>query len=195
MGRQLQEAFHQEPQVVIMTPLLEGTDGVSKMSKSLGNTIGINESPDEIFGKIMSISDELMARYYELLTDFDLKEIKSSHPKEAKLKLAETISGQFSSIAEAKKARGNFEKTFSRRQHPEDVLEYIFKPKDVKLISDILVEAGLVNSRNEARRLICEGALTYNGSKIDSEKWKVKEGMLKVGKRRFLKLVRFSSET
>lgn len=195
MGRQLQEAFHQEPQVVIMTPLLEGTDGVAKMSKSLGNYIGINESADEIFGKIMSISDELMFKYYELLTDFDLKEIKSLHPKEAKLKLAETISGQFSSLSGAKKARENFEKTFSQRQNPEDVLEYVFNPQQAKTISDVLVEAGLVKTGNEARRLIREGALTHNGSKIDNEKWKMTEGLLKVGKRRFLKLVRFSSGT
>ena len=193
MGRQLQEAFHQEPQVVIMTPLLEGTDGVLKMSKSLGNYIGINEPPKEIFGKIMSISDELMLKYYELLTDFDLQEIQSSHPKEAKLKLAETIAGQFSSIAEAKKARENFEKTFSQRQNPEDVLVYSFKPG--QQILDIPIQTLSVRSHNEVRRLIKEGAITHDGSKVDSESWKIKEGMLKIGKRRFLKLVRFLSGT
>ena len=187
MGRQLQEAFHQEPQAVILTPLLEGTDGVLKMSKSLGNTIGINESPDEIFGKIMSISDELMVRYYELLTDFDPKEIKSSHPKEAKLKLAETISGQFSSMAQAKKARENFEKTFSRRQNPDNVQE--FPIQTTIQLSDIPLQTLSVSSHNELRRLIREGAITHDGFKINNENQKLKEGMLKIGKRRFLKLV------
>lgn len=193
MGRQLQEAFHQPPQVVIMTPLLEGTDGIQKMSKSLGNYIGINEPAEEIFGKVMSISDELMVKYYELLTDFDLKEIKSFHPKEAKLKLAETISGQFSSLNVAKKARENFEKTFSQRQNPEDVQVYSFKPG--QHILDIPIQTLSVSSHNEVRRLIKEGAVTHDGSKIDTENWKLKEGMLKVGKRRFLKLVGFSSGT
>ena len=95
MGRALQEVYGQEPQVIIMTPLLEGTDGVNKMSKSLNNYIGINESADEIFGKVMSISDDLMYRYYEILTDFDMAEIKALHPKEAKVKLASEIIARF----------------------------------------------------------------------------------------------------
>ena len=192
MGRQLQEAFGQEPQVVIMTPLLEGTDGIQKMSKSLGNYIGINEPADEIFGKIMSISDELMFKYYELLTDFDLKEIKSLHPKEAKLKLAETISGQFSSLNAAKKARENFEKTFSQRQIPEDIPELPISSGQTLLY--ILARA--LPSGNEGRRLIKEGAVSYEGRVIYDEKWEPQPpGILKIGKRRFLKLVRSSSGT
>lgn len=190
MGRQLQEAFDQEPQVVMMTPLLEGTDGVLKMSKSLGNSIGINEPADEIFGKVMSISDELMMKYYELLTDFDLQEIKSLHPKDAKLKLAETISGQFSSSDAAKKARENFEKIFSQRKNPDHVQEFLV-PATVQELRDIPLQTLSVSSHNELRRLIREGAIEHDGSKIDSENWKIKEGMLKVGKRRFLKLKRF----
>ncbi len=187
MGRQLQEAFHQEPQVVIMTPLLEGTDGILKMSKSLGNYIGINEPPEEIFGKIMSISDELMVKYYELLTDFDLKEMKSVHPKEVKLKLAETITGQFSSIAEAKKALENFEKTFSQRQNPDNVQE--FRIQTTIQLRDIPLQTLSVSSHNELRRLIRQGAITHDGRKIDSENRKFGEGMLKIGKRHFLKIV------
>ncbi len=187
MGRQLQEAFGQEPQVVIMTPLLEGTDGVQKMSKSLGNYIGINESANEIFGKIMSINDELMYRYYDILTDFDLNEIKTLHPKDAKLKLAQNISGKFSSIDEAKNALENFEKTFSQRQNPVNVPTYIFVPG--QLILDIPVQTLSVSSHNEVRRLIREGAITHEGYKIDNENWKIKEGMLKIGKRRFLRLI------
>src|SRR3989338_3872247 len=95
MGRQLQEVYGQEPQVIIMTPLLEGTDGVNKMSKSLNNYIGINESADEVFGKIMSISDDLMYRYYEILTDLDMAQIRALHPKEAKMKLAGEIIARF----------------------------------------------------------------------------------------------------
>src|ERR1019366_3309545 len=105
MGRQLQEAYHQKPQVVMMTPLLEGTDGVNKMSKSLGNTIGINDEPNDIFGKIMSISDELMLRYYEILTEIDLDAVKKMHPKEAKFQLAQTIVDMFHPAGASIKAR------------------------------------------------------------------------------------------
>ena len=189
MGRQLQEAFGVAQQVVIMTPLLEGTDGVHKMSKSFGNYIGINESSNEIFGKIMSISDELMYKYCELLTDFDLSEIKSLHPKEAKVKLASVIVQQFCSSAEAIKARECFEKTFSRRENPENTLEYFLKSDEPKSIAEILLETHLVDSRNEVRRLFREGAISHEGVKIEKESWQAKEGMLKVGKRRFLKLI------
>src|SRR3990167_7879064 len=109
MGRELQDAYGVSPQVVIMTPLLEGTDGVQKMSKSLGNYVGINEPPDDMFGKLMSISDELMYKYFEYLTDFALDEVKAFHPKEAKLRLAETIVKQFYDAHQATKARNNFE--------------------------------------------------------------------------------------
>ena len=123
MGRQLQEAYGQKPQVVLMTPLLEGTDGVNKMSKSLGNTIGINDEPNEIFGKVMSISDELMLRYYEILTEADLDAVKKMHPKEAKLQLAQTIVEMFHPIGEGVKARAHFENTFSQHQIPENIPE------------------------------------------------------------------------
>lgn len=188
MGRQLQEAFQQPPQVVIMTPLLEGTDGVQKMSKSLGNYIGINEPPKEIFGKIMSINDELMLKYFELLTDVDLKEVKAWHPKEAKLKLAEEIVAQFYSADEGKKARQEFDKIFSQHLEPEEVLEYAFSSAETKSIAEILVDMKLAASRNEVRRLLTQGAISHEGKKVSSESWKLQPGMLKVGKRRFLKL-------
>ncbi|HRZ39920.1 MAG TPA: tyrosine--tRNA ligase [Candidatus Omnitrophota bacterium] len=187
MGRQLQEVAGQAPQVVVMTPLLEGLDGVKKMSKSLGNYIGINEDPVEIFGKVMSISDELMIRYYEVLTDADLEVVRSLHPKEAKLQLAEQIVGQFYSEELAGKARLEFERVFSQRQVPEDVVEYRFK-KDMPLV-DALVGSGMVDSKNEARRLIKQGAVSFEGQRIDQESWPVREGVLKIGKRRFLKLI------
>jgi len=189
MGRQLQEVFGQESQVVIMTPLLEGTDGVKKMSKSLGNYIGINEPPFEIFGKIMSISDELMMRYYELLTEKDLKVIKELHPKEAKLQLAQEMVSQFYTADEAAKCRLKFEKTFSQKILPSDIEEYVLKGSEEKLV-DIAVKAGIVPSKNEFRRLFNQGAISHEGTKIVDENWVPKEGILKVGKRRFLKLTK-----
>jgi tyrosyl-tRNA synthetase len=188
MGRQLQEIMKQEPQVVIMTPLLEGTDGVKKMSKSLGNYIGINEPPNEIFGKVMSISDELMWRYYEVLTDVDLDEVKKLHPKEAKLKLGQAIVAQFYSEKEAENARLEFERTFSQKQTPSDMERKKVSEVPTVLI-DMLVEAKLVPSKNEGRRLLKQGAVSHNGQKIDKENWPVQKGIYQVGKRRFFELI------
>ncbi|MBN1869953.1 MAG: tyrosine--tRNA ligase [Candidatus Omnitrophica bacterium] len=188
MGRQLQEIYGQEPQVVIMTPLLEGTDGVQKMSKSLGNYIGISEPPDEIFGKLMSISDELMYKYFECLTDFDLPEIKRLHPKEAKMKLGESIVTQFYGAEQAAKARGHFEKTFSQRQAPDEIREYVLAGNKQVLV-DILLEKKLVASAREYKRLIKQGAISYENSRLTDPNWAPKAGVLKIGKRRFLKLV------
>jgi len=187
MGRQLQEMHGQEPQVVIMTPLLEGTDGVKKMSKSLGNYIGINEEPKEIFGKVMSISDELMMRYYELLTEEDLSQVKGMHPKEAKLKLAENIVSQFYPAREAKAARQGFEKTFSQGQVPEDIPDYTLQGA-AETIVDIMAAAKLAGSKSEARRLLKQGGVSHEGAKIQDEGWNPRPGVLKVGKRRFLRL-------
>ncbi|MFA5060388.1 MAG: tyrosine--tRNA ligase [Candidatus Omnitrophota bacterium] len=188
MGRQLQESFKQDPQVVIMTPLLEGTDGVNKMSKSLGNYIGINEPAQEMFGKLMSISDELMYRYYELLTDFDLNIVKTLHPKEAKLKLAGKIVEDFHGATCAREAHRQFEETFSKGNVPDDISEYRLKPDGSETVADILVQAKLAASRNEVRRLLQQGAIHLDGVKITDEQSKPKQGILKVGKRRFLKL-------
>ena len=189
MGRQLQEAYKQPPQVVITTPLLEGTDGVNKMSKSLGNYIGINEAPKEIFGKIMSISDELMLRYYELLTDEKLEDIKQLHPKEAKLKLAECIVGQFYPAEEAVKERHSFERVFGHKEAPEDLLSFSLKDFSQKTAVDILMAAKLVASKNEARRMIQQNAVSLDGRLISDEASQLSPGVLKVGKRRFIKLV------
>ena len=147
MGRQLQEAYGQKPQVVLMTPLLEGTDGINKMSKSLGNTIGINDAPDEIFGKIMSVSDDLMLRYYEVLTDEDLQAVRKMHPKEAKMQLGQTVVAMFNSPADALQAREHFEKTFSRHEVPENIPE-VEMALGLKII-DILVAGKMVASKNE----------------------------------------------
>ncbi len=188
MGRQLQSCFGQQQQVVVMTPLLVGLDGVNKMSKSLNNYIGICDEPADMFGKIMSIDDKLMMRYYELLTSEDLEEVEKFHPKEAKLKLAKIIVGRFYPEQIANKAMEEFQQVFSRGSIPENILEYRFSDVD-KPLWEILVEAKITASGNEARRLIREGAVYFNNQKI-GEKWKPEQGILKVGKRRFLKLIR-----
>ena len=188
MGRQIQEAFGQDQQVVIMTPLLEGTDGIQKMSKSLGNYIGINDDPQEMFGKLMSISDSLMYKYYEYLTDFDLSEIKTMHPKEAKLKLGETIVRQFHGTACAVEAKISFERTFSQRKAPEAIDEYHIGIERATLV-DILMETKVISSAREFHRLLKQGAISYEGEKVNDAKWVPKAGVLRVGKRRFLRLV------
>jgi tyrosyl-tRNA synthetase len=189
MARQVQESCAQEPQVVIMTPLLEGLDGVNKMSKSLGNYIGINEEPNEIFGKVMSVSDELMFRYYELLTDANLEEAKNMHPKEAKLSLAGEIVRQFHGEDAAKAAREYFEKVFSQKNVPEDIQEYSLAQDGSTQLLDILVRSNAVPTKNEARRLLKQNAITFEGQPVVDESWAPKKGVLKIGKRRFLKLV------
>ena len=187
-GRQLQKDFNQAPQVVLTMPLLEGTDGVQKMSKSYGNFIGINESAGEMFGKIMSISDELMLKYYELLTDCDLNDVRAMHPKEAKVKLAAEIIRQYHSKEDAEKAQGEFERVFSKKELPQDMPE--FKTDGKKTVLAILQESGLVQSGNEARRLLEQGAVIFNDEKIDKDSFVLdKPGVLKVGSRRFLKVI------
>lgn len=187
MGRQLQEIHGQEPQVVMMTPLLAGLDGVQKMSKSLNNYIGIEEAPSEIFGKIMSINDGLMYNYFELLTDFNMQEIRSQHPKEAKMKLAENIVGQFYDAKTAQKSKEAFEKTFSQKQTPENIPEYCLQSTQ-ETLKEILVEkTKMAASSREFQRLIKEGAISFHGQKIE-ESWVPQAGVLKIGKHRFLRL-------
>ncbi len=190
VGRDLQRDFSQEPQVVITMPLLEGTDGVQKMSKSFGNYIGINEPASEMFGKIMSISDNMMMKYYELLTDEDLEAIKKMHPKEAKLRLAEQIIAQYHSKKDASAARLEFERVFSEKETPENISTYNLSLEKNSII-DILMTSGLVKSKNEARRLIQQQGVSLDQETIDKEDAVInKAGILKVGKRRFLKLVK-----
>lgn len=189
MGRDLQRDFGQEAQVVITMPLLEGTDGVNKMSKSLGNYIAINDKPSEMFGKIMSISDELMLKYYTLLTDENLDSIKSMHPKEAKVNLAKIIITQYYSQDIADQAALEFEKVFSQKQIPDEMP--IYQLKEAKKLVDIIIESGLCVSKNEARRLIKQNAVEFNNNKISDEFLTLsQEGILKVGSRRFLKIVK-----
>ena len=193
VGRQLQEDFGESPQVVLMLPLLEGTDGVRKMSKSLGNYIGIEEPPQEQFGKIMRISDELMWRYYELLTDEDLGALRRLHPMEAKKRLAFQIVARFHGEAAAKEAQAHFERVFSRRELPKEMPEKDVAAEDEAgiWIARALVQAGLVASTSEAVRLIRQGAVRVDGARVESKDMRLAPGgpyVVRVGKRRFARL-------
>ncbi len=190
VGRHLQESFGQPPQVVITMPLLVGLDGVNKMSKSLGNYVGITESSSSMFGKLMSISDEVMWEYFRLLTDIDVQEAKRMHPKEAKMLLAETIVSFYHSPPVAKKAKDEFEKVFSRRQIPSDIPEYFVEGEEIDII-DVLYKSGCVASRNEARRLLTQKGISCDGQPVLTQKLTIPPhgAVLKIGKRRFLKVL------
>ncbi len=188
VGRQLQKDFHQPPQIVITLPLLEGTDGVNKMSKSQSNYIAINDKPDDIFGKIMSISDELMYKYYTLLTDEDLEAVKKMHPRLAKAGLAKTLVSQYYSEEVAKKAEVEFERIFSAKELPKELP--LFELRQERKVIDIITESGLSQSKNEARRLIQQGAVDFNEKRVTDEDFMINiSGVLKVGSRRFLKVI------
>jgi len=188
MGREIQKDYGQPQQVVLTMPLLEGTDGVQKMSKSFGNYIGINEPAKNMFGKIMSISDELMLKYYELLTDEDMDAIRLMHPRDAKIRLAKLIIGQYHCQIEAEKEAEEFTRVFSQKEIPQEMPT--FKTDGKKTILAILTESNLVASGNEARRLIKQGAVSFENVKIEKENFMPqKNGILKAGSRRFLKIL------
>ena len=190
VGRELQKDYGQEPQVVMTVPLLEGIDGERKMSKSYGNYIGINEEPKEIFGKVMSISDELMFRYYELLTSENLENIKKMHPKKAKEFLAEILIERFYSRDEAKTANEEFNKVFKEHNLPEDIKEFSVKGQEDRNIINIMTSTGMVSSKNEARRMIVQGAVKIDQEKVVDENVILKkDSILQVGKRKFVKVV------
>lgn len=191
VGRDLQREYGQEPQVVITMPLLEGTDGIKKMSKSQKNYIGIEEAPQEIFGKIMSISDQVMLRYYELLTSQNIDDIKAVHPMEAKKRLAQDIVERFYDREIAREAREEFERVFSIRQSiPMDIPVYVVR-NGKRWLPHILTDSGVTKSNSEAIRLIKDGAVEINGVRvldIDTELPSGVEQIVKVGKRRFIKI-------
>lgn len=187
-GREMQRDFGQEPQVVITMPLLEGTDGVNKMSKSLGNYVAINDRPQDMFGKIMSISDDLMIKYYTLLTDENIDAVRAMHPKEAKVKLAKSIIAQYYSSNIADQAAEEFNRVFSSGELPQDMPE--FKISGEIPVVDVVVASGQVKSKNEARRLILQGGLEFEGVKVSDVNAKISApGVLKIGSRRFLRII------
>jgi tyrosyl-tRNA synthetase len=198
VGRDLQKDAGQPPQCVITMPLLEGTDGVDKMSKSLNNYIGIDEPAEDIFGKVMSISDELMIRYYELLSDVSVDEfnaVKSGgvHPKEAKKKLAHEIAARFAGADAADKALSDFETKFEKRQVLEDVEEAKVKSENGSVILyKVMVETDMTKSNGEGKRLIKQNAVKIDGEKVTDIDHQLKPGdnvILQVGKRRVKRII------
>jgi len=196
VGRELQREFGLTPQIVVTMPLLEGTDGINKMSKSLNNYIGINESPKDMFGKVMSISDDLMWRYIELLTDLDLVSVKKLHPKEAKLKLAAEITKEYHGDREAKLARQEFERVFKERELPQKITQQKLTIPSDKIPLVNLLDYGLrilytSNSKNELRRLIKQRAVKVNSQTISNINYELevnKEYLIQVGRRAFVKV-------
>ncbi len=204
MGRDLQRSRGQEPQVVLTMPLLEGLDGVNKMSKSLGNYIGISEPPGSVFGKVMSISDDLMFRYYELLSDLSLAEIGvlkdkitvgQLHPKAVKVQLAKELVARFHSQKAADDAENNFEQIFARHELPDEIEEIRISVAEPEIwVPKLLLDAGLVKSTSDGRRMIQQHAVSIDGEKVDDINAVVStQGTLlfKVGKRRFCKVIFF----
>ena len=200
VGRDLQRDKNMEPQVALTTPLLEGTDGNKKMSKSLGNYIGIYEEPKEIFGKVMSIPDNLMRKYFELATDATLEEIEShlkAHPRQTKVNLGKAIISRYHNEETAERAAIEFDRIFKERKLPDDISEIQLSSEDTdenhKLwLVKLLVLSGFSSSNGEARRLITQGGVSIDDKTITdpSLEVEIKTGMiLKVGKRRFAKII------
>ncbi|MHB1654417.1 MAG: tyrosine--tRNA ligase [Desulfitobacteriaceae bacterium] len=205
MGRTLQKDFGQEPQVALTTPILEGLDGVQKMSKSLGNYIGVYESPREMFGKTMSLPDELMIRYYELVTKVPVKEIRklegdlqngNIHPRDLKMQLGREIVTIYHGVEEAQKAQAEFIRMFQKKEAPDEIpvvniAGIVSEDGKVELIV-LMVEAGLATSKGEARRLIEQGGVRLRDEKVTDSLALVQVNIgdiLRVGKRKFIQLL------
>ena len=201
VGRDLQRAFGQEPQVVITVPILEGLDGKNKMSKSLDNYVGIDESPNEMFGKIMSISDELMWRWFDLLSFkssdeiYDLKssQAKGRNPRDIKIELAKELIARFHDEKSSNDAESNFIDQFQKKNLPEDIEEISHKFSGNSIpLSNLLKECGMTASASEAMRMIKQGAVRIDEQKIIDEKHLVNKGteaIYQVGKRKFKKII------
>jgi tyrosyl-tRNA synthetase len=200
MGRQLQEHYGQKPQIILTTPLLEGLDGVQKMSKSLGNYIGIAEAPNEMFGKIMSVSDDLMWRYFELLSFRPLAEVAKlkkdiaggANPRDIKFLLAEEIVARFHGPAAARKAQEDFVSRFQKGAMPDEMPEHELKvPAEGIAIAALLKQCALTDSSSEANRMLEQGGVRVNGAKVSDRALKLKSGetyVLQVGKRKFARV-------
>jgi len=201
VGRELQKDFGQEPQCILTMPLLEGLDGVNKMSKSLGNYVGIAESPGEIFGKLMSVSDQLMWRYIELLSFEPMATVRAwreqvaggRNPREVKVLLAREIVARFHGTSAAELANEEFERRFRHGELPEDMPEVTLKaPDDGLAVPQLLKQAGLVPSVSEALRMIEQGGVKLDGERVADKALRVARGrklVAQVGKRRFARIV------
>lgn len=201
MGRHLQEIYGQEPQIAMMMPILEGLDGVNKMSKSLGNYVGIDEDPSEMYGKMMSLPDDLMVRYYELVTDLSLSQIAevqhrladgTMHPRDAKMRLAHNIVRLYHGQEAADAAQTEFVQIFREHALPEEMPEIALSSAAPIWVAKLLVEAGLTVSTSEAKRAVRQGAVRLNGEKITDENATIAitDGLVcQVGKRKFARVV------
>lgn len=195
VGRELQRLYQQAPQVALIMPLLEGLDGVQKMSKSLGNYIGVQEPPNQMFGKLMSISDVMMWRYYELLSAKSAAEISAlktdAHPRDAKLGLSRELVARFHGAAAAERAEHDFTAQFREKKLPTELPEVKLIAPDGLLIGQVLKEAGLTSSTSDAMRMIRSGAVRIDGERIDDEKLQLKTAsshVYQVGKHRIAKI-------
>lgn len=205
MGRHLQKEYGQQPQIAVMMPILEGLDGKQKMSKSLGNYIGIDEEPNEIYGKVMSIPDKLMARYFELVSSYSPEEVEhiinglqngSLHPRDVKMQLARNITSIYHSDELAKKAEAHFKKVFQKHEIPDEIPKFKITQDVIEdgkvVLPKLLVLAKLVGSNSEARRMVKQGAVRINGDVVKDANLRfipVDESIIKVGKRRFVKIM------
>jgi len=196
VGRDIQRAYGQQPQIVITTPILVGLDGKEKMSKSKGNYIGVTDEPNDMFGKVMSISDDMMENYFTLLTDrsdeeiAELVEPDKTHPKEAKVLLGKTIVAQFHNQASADAAAAEFDKVFAQKQLPDEIPEFEL-PADPISIKQLLLSCKLVETGGEAKRMIKQSAVSIDGQKINDPNTEITptDGMvIQVGKRRFARI-------
>ena len=199
VGRDLQRAYDQDPQVVITTPLIEGTDGVKKMSKSYDNAIGLTDEPGDMYGKTLSISDELIVPYFELATNISSKDLdriksrmqKGENPRDMKRQLARDIVTLYHSLEAAQDAESDFDRIFVEGDEPEEMDEFIVKESPVAVLT-VMHNAGLVSSKREGRRLIEQGGVKVDGEKISDINTEIvvdQPRILRVGKRKFLKLV------
>jgi tyrosyl-tRNA synthetase len=198
VGRDLQGEYGQEEQIVLTLPLLEGTDGVNKMSKSLGNYIGISEEPSQIFGKLMSIPDNMIIKYFELLTDIPMEDINrfdaemkgGRNPRDIKVTLALAIVGEYYSKEDADRSFAEFERIFKDKGIPDEIREF---PLDVKMtLMDVLIKSETLASKSEVRRLLAQNAVSIEGLKQNDENIILSTGetkIIKVGKRKFLKVI------
>jgi tyrosyl-tRNA synthetase len=201
VGRDIQKEYGQKPQIVLTMPLLEGTDGIEKMSKSLDNYIGITEPPEEIYGKVMSISDSLMYRYYELLTDIPISKIKDLqkkaeqeeiNPRDLKSELAKSIVRDFWGREESEKAAQEFDQVFKQKKAPSDMEKIDLEPEKIPLV-DLLTQKNIFSSRGEAKRAIRQGGVYINNDRIEDISFTVdlsdkQDMVLRIGKKRFYKI-------
>lgn len=190
MGREFQQNYKQEQQVVMMMPLLEGLDGVRKMSKSYGNYVAFNDPPKDMFGKLMSVPDALMPKYFELLTDADVPSIQKMHPRDAKVLLGKTIVSQFHGDAAGQEAAEEFNRVFSKKEAPSEIPEHKASKSPIGFV-DLLAEAGLAPSKKEARRLLVQGAVEADGKRVGEKDSLVVSTpvLIQVGKRRFARIL------